>query len=129
MVARGADAAAVASAAVTLAPYGSGVTVDVLREGVTGRDQFGNDIRAETATPYSACASWPQSTTEDPQGRTTVTTGRVLLLPDGAVIGASDKVRYDDGSVWRVQGDPQQHQSAITGARGGVLVNLQRVTG
>jgi hypothetical protein len=114
---------------VSLLPLGSGLTVTVLRESVSGRDPYGNDTRTPAETAYSGCAVWPGTTVEDAQGRTTVTTGRTVLFPDAADVVATDKVRLADGTVWRVEGDPAQHVSPITGARGGVLVVLQRVTG
>jgi len=130
VVAAGERAASVASSAgLMLAPLPNGLAVSVLGEAVTGRDGYGNDVRTETATLVYGCASWPLTTVEDDQGRTLVTSGRALLLPDGVAISATSKVRFDDGSTWRVQGDPEQHQSALTGARGGILVTLQKVTG
>jgi hypothetical protein len=113
-----------------IARLANGITVTVLREAVTGRSAFGNDVRTATEVTYEGCASWPTTSEENQAaGGDTVTTGRVLLLPDGAQIAATDRVRLPDGSLWRVQGDPEQHLSVLTLARGSVRVALQRVTG
>jgi hypothetical protein len=102
-------------------------TVTLLREQVSGRDAFGNDVRTATETTLDGCVWWQRSSSEDDQGRTTVTTGRGMLLPDGVSLGASDRVRFVDGTTWRVQGSPAP--SLLTGGRRGLTVTLQQVTG
>jgi hypothetical protein len=56
-----------------------------------------------------------------------VTTSRGLLVPDGVTVDSSDRVRFVDGTTWRVQGSPAP--SLLTGARRGVTVVLEQVTG
>jgi hypothetical protein len=112
-----------------LVPIPASVTLVVVTETPGGRDPYGNDRRVGSETPYAGCAWWSNATSEDDEGRLTVTTGRTALLPDAAVVAASSRVRFPDGSLWQVQGDPAPQWSPITGFTGGILVLLQRVTG
>lgn len=102
-------------------------TVTILRDAAAGRDAYGNDARSWVGTTHDGCVWWQRSTSEDDQGRVTVTTTRGMLVPDGVTVDVSDRVRFADGSVWRVQGSPVP--SLLTGARRGVTVVLEQVTG
>jgi hypothetical protein len=102
-------------------------TVTILRDTVTGKDGYGNDARSWVGTDYDGCVWWQRSTSEDDQGRATVTTSRGMLVPDGVTVDSSDRVRFVDGTTWRVQGSPAP--SLLTGARRGVTVVLEQVTG
>lgn len=104
----------------------------------TGTDKYGNDTQSWPATTVDGCTWWPSSTTEaEPVGRDTTTTRYGFLLPESTVHAGSgrppssvDRVILPgvDG-VWQIEGDPRQHQSAITGTAGGLGGWLVKVTG
>jgi hypothetical protein len=63
-------------------------------------------------------------------GGDVVTSRLGILFPDGTDVTAEDRVRLPDSDgLWRVEGEPRQHVSPITGAAGGVYAWLERVTG
>jgi hypothetical protein len=107
-----------------------GDTVTVHRRAKTGKkDPLGNAIYAFTDTAYTGVAVWaPGPGTEQTDDRDQLTTERAMLLPPGADITAYDEVTVR-GLRYAVDGDPMEHISPLTGRRGGVEVNLRRVTG
>jgi hypothetical protein len=105
------------------------VPVTLLSTAVTGRDEYGNDVREATETPVDALAVWPRASDEQTQGRNTVIVGMTAVLPYGTTVHATDRLRFD-GKVWEIEGEPGAWgPSPFTGDVGGVEVALTRVTG
>lgn len=109
--------------------------VVLLSTAVSGRDEYGNDVRVATRTPVDALAVWPRSSiggassTEDTQGRDTVIVGLTAVLPFGTTVHATDRLEYG-GLVWEIQGEPGVWgPSPFTGDVAGVEVALRRVEG
>lgn len=109
-------------------------TATILRDEVTGTDAYGMDAVAPSEIALSGVAWWPSATTEAQEGRDTVSTRMQFIAPAGTDIRSTDRLRLDDdtyfpGATWRVDGDPQQHWSPLTGSTGGVTVWLEKVAG
>jgi hypothetical protein len=105
------------------------VPVVLLSTAVTGRDEYGNDVREATETPVDALAVWPRASDEETQGRNTVIVGMTAVLPYGTRVAATDRLRFD-GKVWEIEGEPGVWgPSPFTGNVGGVEIALTRVTG
>jgi head-tail adaptor len=103
--------------------------VTLLSTAVTGRDEYGNDVRESTETPVDAIAVWPRESDEVTQGRDTVFVGVNVLLPFGTTVHATDRLRYDD-KVWEIDGEPGSFgPSPLTGNVACVEVKLRRVEG
>jgi hypothetical protein len=117
-----------------------GTPVRILRRGVTGQDELGNDVYGVLETiPTSAIlaplqmktaprATRAASFAEEVEGQFVVATGYDAFFPPGTVIGVLDEVEID-GDIWRTSGRPSSYGSPFTGAAGPVQVELIRVTG
>jgi hypothetical protein len=106
----------------------------ILRDTATGTDAYGMDEVTTAEIAVTGCAWWPSATTEATQGRDTVSTRMQVILPGGTDIRSTDRLQLDGdayfpGATWRVDGDPQQHWSALTGSTGGVTVWVEKVAG
>jgi hypothetical protein len=113
----------------TLVSPAFSVPVVLLSTAVTGRDEYGNDVREATETPVDALAVWPRASDEQTQGRNTVLVGLTAVLPYGTTVHATDRLRFD-GRVWEIEGEPGAWgPSPFTGNVAGVEVALIRVTG
>lgn len=119
-----------------LVKLGSPRTAVLLDGEATGKDALGNDTRSWPETSVPGCAWWPSSTSEAESVGGDVSSSRFgLLMPDGTlhVSGRKpspvDRVRLDDDTLWQIDGEPRQHVSQITSARGGIYAWLVRVTG
>jgi hypothetical protein len=113
----------------TLVSPAFSVPVTLLSTAVTGRDEYGNDVREATETPIDALAVWPRASDEETQGRATVIVGMTAVLPYGTTVHATDRLRYDD-KVWEIEGEPGVWgPSPFTGNVGGVEIALRRVEG
>jgi hypothetical protein len=109
-------------------------TLTILRDSAEDTDAYGMDVVETDEIEVTGCAWWPSATTEAQQGRDAVTTRQQVILPGGTDIRSTDRVRLDGDehfpdAVWRVEGDPQQHWSPLTGSTGGTTVWLEKVTG
>jgi hypothetical protein len=117
---------------VTAPPQGGpllgGVTVTLIRSQVTGRDQYGNDIRTTTQTEVGGAAFVPGSTSENIQGTDQVTADAECYLPAGTQVTPEDQLAYQD-VTYQVTGAPESWASPFTGMAGPVKVNLKLVTG
>jgi len=109
-------------------PLIGGVTVTLLSSYVSGRDEYGVDVRNETRTQVPGCAMAPGTTTEDIQGTTQVDADATLYMPSGTVVTPEDHVLYQ-GVRYRVMGAPQTWTSPFTALAGPVAVRLKVVTG
>lgn len=108
--------------------YPFGRTVSVLRE---DSNDFGDDTLTLERT-IEGVAVAPRTSVEPGQDRRTaaVTTGRTLYLPPGAEPPtAKHRVQFDDGSLWRVVGDPADWSNPLTGWAPGHQVEIERVEG
>lgn len=120
-----------------LSSYAHTRSITLLDGEATSRDVYGNDVASWTATEADGCVWWPSSTTEaEPIGNTTTTTRYGLLMPPETVHASGrhpssvDRVILPgEPGVWKVDGDPRQHWSPITGAEGGLFAWLEKVTG
>ena len=110
-------------------PYANGETVVIIRSGPPTQDDYGNDVPgALVETAVAGCAVWPRTTSEDVQARQQVLEGVSIVLPFGTDVLPTDRVRVR-GVLYDVDGDPGEWQSALTGTKAGVQVDLTRVTG
>lgn len=108
---------------------GAGDDVVILRRTRTGgRDRLGNDMYETTPEPLSGAVLWPTGTSEDVQGRDTVSDSLSLGLPRTVLpLGPLDRVRIG-ADIYQVTGQPARYESPFTRARR-VVVQLTRVTG
>jgi hypothetical protein len=107
-------------------PFGRDVTL--YRE---DRNDFG-DPTLVLDRSITGVAVAPRTSTEPGQDRrtATVTTGLTLYLPPGAEPPtAQHTVELDDGSRWRVVGDPARWDNPLTGWEPGHQVEIERVEG
>lgn len=109
-------------------PLPGGVTVTLIRSQVTGRDQYGNDIRGTTGTEVGGAAFVPGSTSEDTDGTDQVAADAECYLPAGTQVSPEDQITYQ-GVTYQVTGAPQSWTSPFTAMAGPVRVNLRVVTG
>jgi hypothetical protein len=107
---------------------GGGTTVTLLRSVVTGRDQYGNDVRTTTQTQVGGAAFVPASTSENIQGTDQVTADAECYLPAGTQVGPEDQL-ICQGVTYQVTGAPELWSSPFTGLAAPVKVNLKVVTG
>jgi hypothetical protein len=106
------------------------VPVVLLSTAVTGRDEYGNDVREATETPVDALAVWPRASDEQTQGRNTVIVGMTAVLPYGTTCRMRRTACGSTGKVWEIEGEPGVWgPSPFTGNVGGVEIALTRVTG
>jgi len=92
-------------------------------------DHFG-DSTISGERVIHGCAWAPQTSAESSDFRTAmVVSGLVLYAPPDADLTAQHRVRLDDGSVWRVNGDPGYYRNPIGDTAEGVQAHLQRVAG
>lgn len=108
--------------------FSYGETVTLVRRVVSGRDVYGDDVYSETRTTLSRVPAYPTSSTEEDQGRATVSDSVTILLPPNTNIDAIDAVEVF-GDKFEVTGQPQRFISPFTGENPGLLVVLRRVTG
>lgn len=110
-------------------PYPNGETITILRSGAPTQDDYGNDVPgAEEEIPVAGCAVWPRSSSEDDRARMQVTEGLNIVAPYGTDVRPHDRARVR-GLLYEVDGDPGEWRSPLTGAKGGVQIELSRVTG
>ena len=108
--------------------FPAGETVTLVSAAVTGTDEYGNDVRSPTSTDLDNCPVWPTTSSEQVEGRDTVTTGLTVVLPVGTPVAATDRLLVR-GAEYEVHGAPERFQSPFTGFTPGLVVNLRRVTG
>ena len=109
-------------------PLLGGVTVTLLSSAVSGRDEYGADVRQLTSAEVGGCAFVPGSTAENIQGTIQVTADAECYLPAGTVVTPEDRIVYR-GVTYHVMGAPETWTSPFTGLPGPVKVNLKVVTG
>jgi hypothetical protein len=108
--------------------YPHGITVTLLRE---DRDRFGDVTLVEDGA-IAGCAWAPRTRTADTEETdrsAQVSSGRTLWCPPGAPVTAHHRVRFPDGTVWQVRGEPDDWRSPYTGWNPGLQMELERVTG
>lgn len=111
--------------------FGHGVTITLLREQVSGVDEYGNDLLTAVELDVPGCALWPVDSNgsggnERNFAADIVPSGYTVLCPTGTVVQATDRVRLpDDPTTWDVVGRPAEWQSPFTGSRSGVQITLQ----
>ena len=86
-------------------PLIGGVTVTLRSSYVSGRDEYGNDVRQLTDSEVGGCAFAPGATTEDIQGTEQVTADAELYMPSGTVVTPEDQIVYA-GVTYQVTGCP-----------------------
>jgi hypothetical protein len=114
-------------------PLPHGETVTLHRSGVTGQDEYGNDVYGLVDIPIHGCAVWPRSssrqgTSEDNDARFTVISGLNVLVPPGVEVTPTDEMTVR-GERWEVDGEPGRWRSFFTGREAGTELALRRVTG
>lgn len=105
--------------------FAAGITVAVL---VEATDRHGDDTLTEVGT-VGPCGWAPGDSTESEDGRDQVVTRRTLYTPPNSGITDQHRVRFPDGSLWRVDGDPGQWRSPFDGWVPGDEIRLERVRG
>lgn len=110
-----------------------GETVTLVRP--PGRDQYGDPLPGTgTETDYHSCAVWPRDGNaaggnENTDFRNTVIIGLMVLVPPGADVEPTDRMRVR-GVLYEVDGEPGVWgPSPLTGTEAGVQVALKRVEG
>lgn len=102
-------------------------TVTLRRRGVTGQDEYGNDVHGIVEVTISGCSVQPRASTEDANGRVQVISGLELFAPADPLITANDVVMFD-GRRFEVEGDPGVWRSP-NGSLVYQQAALRRVTG
>ncbi len=103
---------------VTVFPFGE--TVVRIRQST--RDRLGDYADVPSEVPISNVGIDWNTTTENNNFRETTESDVTLIVPKGADIEASDRVRLPDGSEWRVIGRPMwSGVHPITGWDPGVM--------
>lgn len=104
-----------------------GITVTVLGE--TSRTVHGDRTQASVGV-IERCAFAPGGSTEDNDQRAQVTaTGTLYVPPSTVPITAQSRIQLPDGTVWLVDGVPQEWKNPFTGWYPGREIQLRRVTG
>lgn len=75
------------------------------------------------------CVFAPRSSSEDNDRSTTVVADADLYTPATAGIEASDEIEFDDGTVYQVDGRPEQWESPWGGWNPPDVVALKRIAG
>lgn len=108
-----------------------GETVRHYVRSVTGRDNRGNDVVVfDDGTDIPNCPVWPRGSTEQVQGRDTVTTGLTTVVPATYLtpVSALDRIEVR-GDMYEVDGTPSDWRSPFTSRKPGLEVQLTRITG
>jgi hypothetical protein len=109
--------------------YTSGQTItQISRATVTGRDAMGVEQRSSTPITITDVPVWQESTTEDVQGQTMLKEVTYALLPVGTSVDSADQFIIA-GHTYRVDGEPWNLVSPLTGTAPGVLIKIEQVTG
>ena len=106
-------------------PFGETVVHHV--RGVTGQDSDGNDVYGDTDTTLNHVTLYPRESLELVQGQDTNVIGLTAVFKPMVAIAAIDEFTAR-GDRWRVDGEPAQYHSSLTGTTL-TKVNLTRVTG
>ena len=109
-------------------PLNGGVTVTLRSSYVSGRNEYGADVRQLTDSQVGGCAFAPGGSAEDIQGTEQVTADAELYMPSGTVVTPEDQIIYQ-GVTYQVTGAPSSWTSPFTALRGPVMVRLKVVTG
>lgn len=109
-----------------MVPYRTPVTL-VRRTKGPWPDSFGNDVYTESTSAVWAVYA-PGSSTEQVQGRDTVTTTATIYLDAGTDVAAIDAVIVA-GQRFEVDGAPTTWSSPLTGWTPGIEVRLRGVVG
>ena len=107
-----------------------GETVTVTVRELAGRGAKGASVYNERDVDVDGVVVWPTGSTEDVQGRDTVTAGLTVLIPPSApvTVDAIAKITVR-GNPYEVDGTPDDWQSPFTRRKPGLAVRLKRVTG
>lgn len=109
-------------------PAGEPVT-RIRREATGGTDRYGQPLTADVEADLGSAAFDPGGTREPVEvGRAPVVTNPTLYFTHRPDVAAGDRVRVR-GRVFEVDGDPADWRSPWDGVFGGLVVNLQVVTG
>jgi len=101
--------------------------VELVRRTKGPLDSLGNDTWTETTTETRGIFA-PGSSTEQVQGRDTITVTGTLYVAPGTDVRATDAVVVY-GQRYEVDGEPTLWQSPLTGWTPGLEVKLRRVLG
>lgn len=106
--------------------FGFGITVEVLE---TVKDRHGDTTVTVKGT--LKCAFAPAGSFENTDQRQQVDRAASLLEspPSDVEVKATDRVRLPDGTVWEVDGAPEQWGHPMSGWRPGREIRIRRVTG
>lgn len=103
-------------------------SVTLLVRTANGRDSYGNAIYAQTEVPVTDCLIAPYKRgreEHDNADRTRDVATLYVLSGNWPDDSTNNRVRLDDGTVWEINGNPERWPGAI----GGVVVDLERVSG
>jgi len=103
------------------------MTVTLVRRTKGTPDSLGNDTWTEGATPVAAIYA-PGSSSEQVQGRDSVTTTATVYVPATTDVRAIDAVIVA-GKRYEIDGDPTTWTSPLTGWTPGIEVRLRRNAG
>jgi hypothetical protein len=103
-----------------------GITVEVI---AVARDRYG-DTTETVVGSIAGCGFAPGSSTENTDNQAQVGTVESLYSPPTTVpVNAQSKIRFPDGVVWHVDGEPEWWRHPMTGWSPGGVIRLRRVTG
>jgi hypothetical protein len=106
-------------------PFGE--TVVHHTRAVTSQDSLGNDVYTDTDTTLTHVTLYPRESVELVQGQDTNVIGLTAVFKPAVTVVSADEFTAR-GVRWRVDGEPAQYHSSLTGATLTKL-NLTRVTG
>lgn len=101
-----------------------------VREDPRNPENTFHDWDAPDAVDIPSCAIAPRLTPEAATaGRTSVVDGFTVYMPADVDIRATDRIRFADGIVRKIDGEPARWHNPFTGLDAGVEVNVEGVTG
>ena len=106
-------------------PFGEPVVVHTRT--ITGQDSDGNDVWTDTDTPYPRVTLYPRESIELVQGQDLNVIGLTAVFIPSIALDSTAEITAR-GSRWKVDGEPAQYHSSLTG-RSVTKVNLTRETG
>ena len=107
-------------------------SVDVYRPGEPTTDRFGNLVPGVGVWEQTPVAQWWVHRSEESEGDSVLRTVDVLTVhfPAGTEPSPSGQIRLMDGTVWQVEGNPENYNHGFHGWSPGLMVvHCKRVEG
>lgn len=107
-------------------------SVDVYRPGEPVADRFGNLTPGVGVWESTPVVQWWVHRSEESEGDSVLRTVDVLTVhfPTGSEPSPAGRVRLGDGTVWQVEGNPEDYDHGFHGWSPGIVpVHCKRVEG